>query len=94
MVHDKSEVKGTYILGKVEKVCPGSDGLVRSCQVGYRILNAKDPMNVYSGGKKISVSRSVQRLSLLLPIEEQPGSLVVDGNKIVKEDKEDNTTKL
>ena len=85
LVHDKSEVKGTYILGKIEKVCPGSDGLVRSCQVGYRIPNAKDPMNVYSGGKKISVSRSVQRLTLLLPIEEQSESLVVDGDKVVKE---------
>ena len=83
MVHDKSEIKGKYILGRVEEVRPGDDGLVRSCQVSYTLPNAHDSVNAYSGGKKISVSRSVQRLTLLLPVEEQPSSLTVEGDKIV-----------
>ena len=88
LIHDKSEIKGKYLLGKVEEARMGSDGLVRSCQVGYTVPNAKDSLGTYSGGRKLSVSRSVQRLTLLLPIEEQPGTLIVEGDKVVKQSSE------
>ena len=68
----------------VETVKKSLDGKVRSCEVSYRIPYAKDATCEYSGGKQIKISRSVQRLTLLLPVEEQLVKLDVDDG-IVKE---------
>ena len=86
LVHGDSPLKGKYLLGIVSEVKEGSDKLVRSCSVTYTVPSQKDPYNLYSGGKKVTVSRSVQRLSLLLPIEEQSCHIRVKGNKLVKID--------
>ena len=84
LVHDRSPIKGRYILGIVESVKMGTDGQVRSCNIGYTISNKKDAVDKYSGGRRISVSRSVQRLTLLLPIEEQNENLDVVDNVVRK----------
>ena len=70
------------MLGVVNEVKLSSDGLVRSCVVRYRIPSAKDGLEDYSGGKLIKISRSVQRLSLILGVEEQNGPLVVENGKV------------
>ena len=44
--------------------------------------NSKDPVGIYTGGKKVIVSRSIQRLSLILPVEDQKQGLVVENNVI------------
>ena len=66
----------------------GRDGLVRSCSVRYTVPNARDPVGKYSGGRRIVVTRSIQRLTLLLPVEEQNSRMIVEDNvvKVVKED--------
>ena len=84
LIHDKSPVKGTYILGVVEAVNVGDDGLVRSCSVGYTVGSKKDSVEKYTGGRRIVVSRSVQRLTLVLPVEEQTRSLQVVNNDVIK----------
>ena len=84
LIHDKSDLKGKYMLGMVEEAKISDDGLVRSCLVGYTVPYNKDPVGRYSGGRRIVVSRSVQRLTLLLPIEEQPEKLVVENNVVMK----------
>ena len=71
LIHDHTELKGKYRMGIVESVCESQDGRMRSCSVSYTIPNGKDKVSKYSGGRRIVVSRSVQRLTLLLPIEEQ-----------------------
>ena len=90
MIHDKTNIKGRYLLGIVESIDPSKDQLVRSCKVSYTIPNVKDPIGTYSGGKKVTVSRSIQRLSLILPVEEQEHSVVVENN-IVKMSSNDQT---
>ena len=85
LIHESSPIKGRYTLGIVESVKTSQDGLVRSCVVGYRIPSSRDSIEKYSGGKKVTVTRSVQRLSLLLPIEEQSEKLVVNGDQIAVE---------
>ena len=71
---DKSKL-GTWKLGIVESVEFDDDGLVRTCIVGYRLVIFDLPMEemkIYFKGltfKKIRVP--VQRLSLVLPVEEQ-----------------------
>ena len=47
------------------------DGNVRSVTVRYVLVSDKDNIRV------VRVQRSVQRLSLILPVEEQSGSVVI-----------------
>ena len=66
----------------VEKVREGRDGRVRSAKVGYRLPKEGRKPEVYDkkhSGVWESVTRGVQRLSLLLPVEEQGGPLEVEG---------------
>ena len=88
LVHDSSPIKGQYRMAIVETVKKSLDGKVRSCEVSYRIPYSKDDTHKYSGGKQVKISRSVQRLTLLLPVEEQLVKLDVNDG-LVKENVKD-----
>ena len=88
LVHDSSPIKGKYVIAMVDSVKSSRDGRVRSVVVKYRIPNQKDLPGHYSGGTLVKLTRSVQRLSLLLSKEEQCYKLDV-GDGIVKQDLED-----
>ena len=90
LIHDASEFKGKYRLGIVETVNLGRDNRVRSCAVGYTLPRVKDPLGQYTGGRRILVTRSVQRLSLLLPVEEQSDRLEVVGFEVKMLNKDEN----
>ena len=62
-----------YKLGQVLETVTSADGVVRSVKVRYKNyqtgnLNRKGP--VYSSGTDTVVTRSVQKLVLLVPVEE------------------------
>ena len=59
LLHEKSAFKGKYQLGIVSSIRESQDNLVRSCKVTYTIPNRKDPVDIYTGGRKVEVSRSV-----------------------------------
>ena len=80
LIHDSSAIKGRYIMGVVEEVVVGKDDRVRSCSVAYVIPSEFDSGHNYSRGRRIVVKRSIQRLTLLLPVEDQEGPLEVFGN--------------
>ena len=61
--------------------------------MGYTVPYNKDPVGRYSGGRRIVVSRNVQRLTLLLPIEEQSEKLVVENNVVMKLSQEEKSGK-
>ena len=71
---DKSKT-GTYRLGLVESVETDSDGLVRTCDVRYRLVRSDLPaeeLRFYYKGLKFKKLRvPVQRLCVILPVEEQ-----------------------
>ena len=71
---DKSKT-GTWKLGRVESVELDEDGLVRTCVVEYRLVRSDLPaeeLRIYFKGLKFKKIRvPVQRLSLILPVEEQ-----------------------
>ena len=72
MVADKNLMKAKYKLAIVAAVEASSDGKVRSAKLEYRALGSpKKP------GKITEITRSVQRLSLILAIEEQDGPIHV-----------------
>ena len=83
LIHDENPIKGNYKLAVVKSVKISADGLVRSCDVQYRIPNAKDSSQKYTGGKLIVLTRSVQKLSLVIPIEEQEKQVVVEDNRVI-----------
>ena len=70
---DKSKT-GTYRLGIVEKVETDEDGLVRTCLVGYRLVRSDMPAEelkfYYKGMKWKEIRVPIQRLCVILPIEE------------------------
>ena len=83
LVHDKTPMKGKYLLAVVEAVSPGKDGLVRSCTVGYGIPRETKDITKYEGRRWVTITRSVQRLSLLLAVEEQERPLTVEGGNVI-----------
>ena len=83
LLHESSHIKGKYTLGIVDSVKEGEDSLVRSCKVSYVIPNSKDKASSYTPGKRVVVSRSIQRMSLLLPVEEQSKPMTFKNDKLV-----------
>ena len=75
LLHDKTAIKGKYRLGIVSSIKESMDKMVRSCTVTYTVPSGKDPVGTYNGGRKVSVTRSIQRLTVLLPVEEQDRKL-------------------
>ena len=93
LVHDQSPVKGKYLLAIVEEVKKSKDGFVRSCVVRYRVPDPKAVVRAmgkekkrYPMGKEVKITRSIQRLTLLLPVEEQSGRLEVNDGLIYSDD--------
>ena len=84
LIHDKSDIKGRYLKGLVDSVCLGKNQRVRSCSVIYMLPRSKDSVGQYSGGIRIVISKSVQRLSLLVPVEEQLEKIEVNGKNMQK----------
>ena len=70
MICDASPIKGKYKLAVVDSVHTSADGAVRSATVRYVNVNGDRVTTV-------RVERCVQRLILILPVEEQDGSMEV-----------------
>ena len=72
MIADATKIKSQYKLGTVDSVTTSSDSRVRSAVVRY--FNRK---GVSESWKPERVVRSVQRLTLILPVEEQDSAVDV-----------------
>ena len=77
MIADSSKIKGKHKLGIVVATKVSDDGLVRSVTVRYFVR--KDDPGPWSAEQ---VEQSVQRLSLILPVEEQEASLMVKDDEL------------
>ena len=72
MIADSGKIKGKYKLGIVVATNVSSEGLVRSATVQYFVR--RGVAETWSAER---VTRSVQRLVLILSVEEQAGELMV-----------------
>ena len=62
IIHDKDLSRGEWKLAKVADVVPGNDGIVRRLKIHYKS----------KGSNQFTiVTRSVQRVIVILPVEEQ-----------------------
>ena len=70
MICEPSQIKAKYKLAIVESVHTSSDGCVRSATLRYSNIRG-------DGWTSVRVQRSVQRLVMILPVEEQEQPLQV-----------------
>ena len=82
LILDSNQLKGKYKIGIVEDIVLSADGFVRSAMVGYNIVQVGDKLE--KRVRHVTVHRSVQRLCLIMPVEEQDCSLKVveDGSEV------------
>ena len=71
LIQDSNQIRGQWKLGKVCEVFPGEDGRVRKVQVSYKNPKPGEPPHKYTGRGYVTVERSVNRLVLLLPVDEK-----------------------
>ena len=64
-------VKDHYRLARVKEVYPDEKNLVRTVKVCYRKRDSRETAAVYNVKPLIEEKVAIQRLSVLLPIEEQ-----------------------
>lgn len=61
--------EGEYRLGIIKEVFLGKDGKVRRALVMYKNYKVGQKAQEYTSSEGVIVSRSVQRLALLVPVE-------------------------
>ena len=69
IVADKNTLWGDYRLALVQDVFPREDGKVRKVTVKYKSYRTGEKVHEYRGAKDTVVSRAVQRLALLVPVD-------------------------
>jgi hypothetical protein len=65
---DSNDYKGIWRLAQVSEILDSSDGRVRSVRLRYK---RQGPNGTYKGLRDTHVDRSVHRLVMILPVEEQ-----------------------
>ena len=79
LICNSSPIKAKYKMGVVDAVHPSADGHVRSVTVRYVLLQKNNKGEDVV--KNITVKRSIQKLALILPVEEQVNPLEVRDNE-------------
>ena len=70
LVADSNCLRGNYYLAKVAKTHPGKDGKVRSVTLAYKNYKVGESVKEYRGARDTFIVRSVQRLILLVPVDD------------------------
>ena len=70
LIQDGSAVRGEWKLGIVTKTFPSDDGKVRRVEVSYKIFRPDEKLDTYNGANHASVERAVQRLIVLVAVDE------------------------
>ena len=71
MVEYPNALKYDYRVGRIIDVHPDPSKLVRTVTVAYRKRDAREDPKVYKSKPLTQEKMAVQRLSLLVPVEEQ-----------------------
>ena len=71
LVVDSNPLSKHYKLARVHEVFPGADGKVRRVALTYKTYKVQGKPMEYAGAHDTIVNRSVQRLALLVPVEDQ-----------------------
>ncbi len=72
LIVEKDSLRSEYRIAIVDKAYPGEDGKVRKVDLSYKNYKVGEIVTEYSGAKNQVVSRSVQRLALIVPVDYDP----------------------
>lgn len=72
IVADKSTLHGECRLAEKKDTFPGSNRKVRRVTIRKKVYKEERKVQQYSSAKDITVSRSVNRLALELPVDYNP----------------------
>ena len=81
MIVEPTSLKAKYKMGIIDDVKVSRDGRVRSAVVRYNNIQTTDNRQRVT---PIRVTRSVQRLVLILPVEEQSTPLMINDDRHLK----------
>ena len=68
LVVKESSIKGEYRLARVKKTFPDEKGVVRKVTIAYKNYRVGEKLVEYKGVKDQECTRSVQRLALIVPV--------------------------
>ena len=69
-VADSNALRGKFYIAQVHEVFPSKDGRVRKVSVRYKNFKVGERVHEYRGSRDVIVYRSVQKLALLVPVDE------------------------
>ena len=70
LIQDSNAVRGQWKNGRVMQTFPGNDGKVRNVEVQYKCFPMDDKSKEYKGKAYTTIQHPVQKLVVILPIEE------------------------
>ena len=70
IIQDSNLVRGSWRLGRVSNVFPGDDGRVRNVEIQYKQFSTNEQVNVYTGKEYSAIQQPVQKLAVLVPVDE------------------------
>ena len=71
LIADRNVMKSEYKLGVISDVKPSRDGRIRRAEVTYKRYRVGESLYECRGAKDVKVTRSAQRLALLIPVDER-----------------------
>ena len=71
VVYDAKIVRGNWKLARVSKVYPSNDGKVRKVELEYKNQRPGELLNRYTGTTYTRIERPVQRIIVIIPVDEQ-----------------------
>lgn len=76
IVHDQNACRSEWPLGRVERVFPGDDGLVRKVKLTMAVSDLDGEGRTASGNR--TLERPVHKLTVLLSVNDQADSDIPD----------------
>ena len=70
LVVKESSIKGEYRLARVKETFPDEKGVVRKVTICYKNYKVGESLVEYKGAKDQECTRSVQRLALIVPVDD------------------------
>ena len=70
IVQDSKQVRGNWRLASISNVFPSDDGIVRKVELQYKNEKHGEPKNIYSGAPYTKIERPVQKIVVIIPVNE------------------------
>ena len=70
LVVRENSIKGEYRLARVKETYPDEKGVVRKVTICYKNYRVGESLVEYKGAKDQDITRSVQRLALIVPVDD------------------------